>query len=166
MVKYNPDKIFNDNKLPNSDSITVNRNPNSDNEVSNKNYIDDELDKNTIVRFNQTLENYLKVSVGNEVSNPTKNGKIQLTDTTEIVYPNIGSDKLQQWIVKSVDRNGSRKIWNFIKSRIKNSPTRNTGAIFLPLIGIKSMYIATSSVNYGAKKFVVGNEQILYKIQI
>ena len=33
----------------------------------NKKYIDDELDKNTIVRFNQTLQNYLKVSVGNDM---------------------------------------------------------------------------------------------------
>ena len=34
---------------------------------SQKKYVDDELDKNTIVRFNQTLQNYLKVSVGNAV---------------------------------------------------------------------------------------------------
>ena len=37
-----------------------------------KKYIFDELDKNTIVRFNQTLENYLKVSVGNDIYNLTK----------------------------------------------------------------------------------------------
>ena len=53
-------------KLTNLDSITINRNPTSDNEVSNKKHIDNELDKNTIVRFNQTLENYLKVSVGKD----------------------------------------------------------------------------------------------------
>ena len=48
--------------IKNLDSITVNRNPSLDNELSNKKYIDDELDKNTIL--NQTLSNYLKVSVG------------------------------------------------------------------------------------------------------
>ena len=68
MVKNNQDNDFNDNKLTKIDSITVNRNPSSDDEISNKKYIDDEIDKNTIVKFNQTLENYLstKVSVGNE----------------------------------------------------------------------------------------------------
>ena len=56
-MKNNQDKDFNDKKITNIDSIAVNRNPSSDNEVSNKKYIDDQLDKNTIVRFNQTLEN-------------------------------------------------------------------------------------------------------------
>ena len=45
MVKNNQDNDFNDNKLTNIDSITVNRNPTSDNEVANKKYIDNELDK-------------------------------------------------------------------------------------------------------------------------
>ena len=61
LVKNNQDNDLNDNKLTNIDSITVNQNPTSDNELSNKKYIDDELDKNTIIRFNQTLENYMKV---------------------------------------------------------------------------------------------------------
>ena len=60
----------------------MNRNPTSDNEVSNKNYIDDKLDKNTIVRFNQTLKNCLKISVGIDTYNLNKNDKIQITDTT------------------------------------------------------------------------------------
>ena len=50
-VKNNQDNDLNDNKLLNIDSKTVNRNPNLDNE----------LDKNTVLRFNQTLETYLKV---------------------------------------------------------------------------------------------------------
>ena len=41
------------------------------NEPSNKVYIDDELDKNAILRFNQSLDNHLKVSVGNDVYNLT-----------------------------------------------------------------------------------------------
>ena len=60
---------FDKNKLTNLDSVTVNKNPNSDNEFSNKKYIDDELDKNTFLRFNQTLQNYLEVSVGNDTYN-------------------------------------------------------------------------------------------------
>ena len=88
LVKNNQDKDLNDNKLVNLDSVTVNRNPTSDNELSNKKYNDDELDKNTILRFNQTLQNYLKVSVGNDRYNLTKYDKIQLTDIPEIRYPN------------------------------------------------------------------------------
>ena len=66
------DNDHNDEKLTNLDSITVKRNPSSDTKKSNKRYVDDELDKNTIFRFNQTLSNYLTVSVGNDTYNPTK----------------------------------------------------------------------------------------------
>ena len=52
--------------------MTVNRDPSSDSQLSMKKYIDDQLDKNTIVNFNQTLENYLKVSVGSGTYNLTK----------------------------------------------------------------------------------------------
>ena len=55
-------KEFDNNKLTSLDSVTVNGNPRSDKELSIKIYIADELDKNTILRFNQTSENYLKVS--------------------------------------------------------------------------------------------------------
>ena len=66
LVKINQHNNLNDKKLTNVDSITVNRNPTSDNEPANKKYIDVELNNNTIVRFNQSLQNYLKVSVGND----------------------------------------------------------------------------------------------------
>ena len=72
LVRNNQDNDFNDKKIIKLDSITVNRNPSLDNELSTKKYIDDELDKNTILRFNQTLEKYLKVSVGNDTYNLTK----------------------------------------------------------------------------------------------
>ena len=83
LVKNNQDNDLNDNELTNIDSMTINRNPTSDNEVANKKYIDDDIDKNTILRFNQTLQNYLKVSVGNDIYNLTKYSKIQITDTTK-----------------------------------------------------------------------------------
>ena len=62
--------------------MTVKRDPSSDSELSTKKYIDGQLDKSTIVRFNQTLEKYLKVSVVNNTYNLTKHNKILLTDTT------------------------------------------------------------------------------------
>ena len=54
LVKNNQDNDLKDKKLTKVDSITVNRNPTSDNEISNKKYIDEDLDKNTIVRFDQS----------------------------------------------------------------------------------------------------------------
>ena len=56
LVKNNQDNDFDDKKLTNINSITINNNPTNDNHVSNKKYIDDELDKNTILRFNQILQ--------------------------------------------------------------------------------------------------------------
>ena len=96
--------VFNDqdnevdnNNLTNLDSVTVSRDPSLDNEISTKKYIDNELDKNTTVRFCQTLQNYLKVSVGSDTYNFTKFDKIQITDTTwlniqiqEVIFYRIG----------------------------------------------------------------------------
>ena len=45
LVKNNQDNNFNDNKLTNVNSITINNNTTDDNHVSNKKYIDDELHK-------------------------------------------------------------------------------------------------------------------------
>ena len=72
MLKNNQDNDLNDNKLTNLKSITINRNPSFDNELANKKYVDGELGKNTTVRFEQTLQNYLKISVGNDNYNLTK----------------------------------------------------------------------------------------------
>ena len=102
------DNEFDKDKLTNLDSITVNKNPNLDNELANKKYIEDELDKNTVLRFNQTLENYLKVSVGNDTYNLTKYDKIQITDTKIINYPNTGGYLLQNWIIKCNDKNNGK----------------------------------------------------------
>ena len=159
LVKNNQDNDFKDNKLTNLDSITVNRNPTSDNELSNKKYIDDELDKNTIVRFNKTLQNYLKVSVGNDTYNFTKYDKIQITDTTEMRYPNIGSDLLQKWNIKCNNKNNQSRITDFIKSTKTKSPTGYSGATSLPPIGNSFMYIETSSNNHGHERVLVSWER-------
>ena len=154
LVKNNQDIDLNDNKLTNSDSITVNRKPSSDKELANKKYIDDDLDKNTTVRFNQTLENYLKVSVGNNTYNLTKYDKIQITDTTEMRYPNIGSDLLQKRNIKCNNKNIQSRITDFIKSTKTNSSTGHSGATGLPPIGNSFMYKETSSINHVDDVFV------------
>ena len=154
LVKNNQDNNFNDNKLTNINSITINNNPTDDNHVSNKKYIDDELDKNTLVRFNQTLETYLKVSVGNDIYNLTKCNKIQLTDITVIKVGNSGGYLLPYWKIVCNDKNNSGKITNFIRATKTNSPTGDSGATSLAPIGSAFMYIKTSSGNNGNNVFV------------
>ena len=157
--KNNQDNDFNDNKFTNINSITINNNPTDDNHVSNKKYIDDELNKNTILRFNQTLENYLKVSVGNDTYNLTKYDRLQITDTTEIKYPNTGGYLLQNWNIKCNDKNNNGKIQNFIKSTKTNSPTGSSGATSLSPIGNAFMYIETSGNNSGNENVFVSWER-------
>ena len=154
LVKNNQDNDLNDNKLTNFDSVSVNRNPSSDNASANKKYIDDSIGEVTLLRFNQTLQNYLKVSVGNDTYNLTKYDKIQITDTTEMRYPNIGSGLLQKWNIKCNNKNNQSRINDFIKSTITNSPTGYSGATSLPPIGESFMYIETSSNNHGNNVFV------------
>ena len=153
IVKNNQDNDFNDNKLTNIDSITVNRNPSSDNEVANKKYFNDELDKNTIVRFNATLQNYLKTSVGNDTYNLTIHNKLQITDTTIIQFPNVVEFFLQSWFIRCNDIKNNGKIQNFIRSTETNSLTSKAGATTLPPIGNSFMYIEASSGNHGKNVF-------------
>ena len=153
------DNEFDNNKLTNLDSVTVNRNPNLDNELANKKYIDDELDKNTVLRFNQTLQNYFKVSVGNDTYILTKYDKVQNTDTTEMRYPNIGSDLLQKGNINCNNKNNVSKVGDFIKSTKTNSPTGHSGATRLPPIVNSFMYVETSSNNHGHERVFVSWER-------
>ena len=150
LFRNNQDNDLNDKKITNLDSITVNRNPSLDNELANKKYIDDSIAENTLLRFNQTLTNYLKVSVGNDTYNLTKYDKIQLTDITVMKAGNGGGYLLQNWNIRCNDKNNNGKILNFIKSTKTNSPTGGSGATSLPPIGTAFMYIETSGGNYGS----------------
>ena len=67
------------------------------------------------VRFNQWLEHYLKQSFGKETYNLTEDDKIQVTETTEIKFPNIGSVLIQKWNIKCNNKNMDSKVGNFIK---------------------------------------------------
>ena len=154
IVKNDQDNDLNDKKLTNLDSITVNRNLCLENELANKKHIDDELDKNTIVRFNQTLETYLKVSVGNDTYNLTKYNNIQLTDITTIKTGNGVGYLLPSWRIFCNDKNNNGKITNFIRATKTNSPTGDSGATSLPPIGSAFLYIETSSNNHGSNVFV------------
>ena len=154
LVKNNQDNDFNNNKITNINSITINRNPISDNEVSNKKYVDDSIGGGTLLRFNQTLQNFLKVSVGNDTCNLTTYDKINLSDTTVMKAGNTGASLLQNWNINCNDKNNNGKISNFIKSTKTKSPTGDSGATALPPIGTAFKYIETSGGNYGNNVFV------------
>ena len=126
----------------------------SDNELAKKNFFDDSIGEGNVLRFNQTLQNYLKVSVGNDTYNITKYDKVQITDTIETKYPNTGGYLLQNWVIKCNDKNNNGKTQNFIKSTKTNSPTGYSGATTLPPIGNSFMYIETSSNNHGNNVFI------------
>ena len=103
IVENNQDNDLIDNKLTNINSIRINNNPTDDNHVSNEKCIDNELDKNTIVRFNQT-QNCLRVSVESDIYNLTKYNKIQLTDTTVMKAGNTGGYLLPYWKIICNDK--------------------------------------------------------------
>ena len=64
--------------------------------------LDDESNKNTVLRFNQTLQNYLKVSFGKDTYNPTSCGEIQIIDVTEVRYSIKGDSVLPKWRIKNL----------------------------------------------------------------
>ena len=103
--------------------------------------------------MNQTLEKYLRVSVGDDTYNLTKYDKIQTTDITNLKAPNSGGYLLQNCNILCNDKNGNGKISNFIKSTKTISPTGDSGAASLTTIGDKFMWIKTSSNNNSDKVF-------------
>ena len=92
--------------------------------------------------------------------------KIEITDTTIIKHPNSGRYLLQQWNKKWNYKKNYSKIQNFIKSTKTDSPTSDSGATTIRLIGNCFMYIETSSGNMLKGYSLVSNEQILYKLVI
>ena len=159
LVKNNQDNDLNDKKITSINSITFIKNPTDDNHVSNKKCIDDELNKNTVIRFNQTLENYLKVSVGNDTFNLTKYNKLSITDISEIKFPNSGTQLLQKWNIYCNNKVNQSRINDFIESTRSNSPTSSSGATSLPPLGNAYMYIETSRNNAGNDNIFVSWER-------
>ena len=132
----------------------VNRNPTLDNDLPNKNYFDDSVEDGTILRFNQTLENYLKITVGNDTYNLTIYNKIQFTDTTIIKMGNYGGDSLPSWRMFCNDINNNGKTTVFFGPQKTSSPTGDSWAASSPPIGSAFMYIKTSGGNHGNIIFI------------
>ena len=160
LVKNNQDNNLNDKKLTNLDSVKINRNPTLDNEVANKKYFDDSIGGNkNVLEFDQSEDNYLKVSVGNDTYNLSKYNKIQLTEVTVIRVGNIGADALPNWNVVCNNKSNNGKISIFIQTTRTNSPTSDSGATSLPPIGTGFMYIETSGNNSGSDNISVSWER-------
>ena len=70
--------------------------------MANKKYVNESLSSGKILGRNQTLQNYLKVSVGNDFSNLTKCDRIQSTDTKFTKYPITSGGFLRNWFEKKV----------------------------------------------------------------
>ena len=148
MVKNNQDNILNNNTLTNINSITINNTPTDDNHVSNKKHVDDELDKNTIVRINDdSIDRYLQVRIINTAYNLQIYNKTQTKDTTKLIFSNTGNDLVQNWKIICNNRLGEGRPSDFIKSTKSSSPTGVSGSTSIPLIGNCFMYIETSGNN-------------------
>ena len=128
-------------------STTINQNPTSDHEVANKKYVDNTIGENNILRFKETLQYFLQVTVGNTTYNLTKYKK-QITDTTENKSPNTGTEALQKWNIYCNIKLTQSRITDFIRQTKTNSPTGHSGATKLPPIGNSFMFIETSSNNH------------------
>ena len=108
-----------------------------------------------MLRFNQTLENYLKVSDGKDTYNFTKfKKKKQIIDTTETKFPKIGSDLLQKRNIKCNNKTNDSKAGNFVKSTKTNSQVGYSGAESIPSVGNSFMFIETMSKNHGNNFFI------------
>ena len=166
MVFDDQDNELNINSLTNLLSITVNRYPTMDNEISNGKYVDDNLDKSSTLRFYQSQQRNLRISVGNSVYKLTKNDRIKIIDVTNIKYRNQGGYLPQDWKIRCNDIVHRGKICNSIKSSKSYTPTESTGALNLPAIGNSFTYIGKSSNNSGSTFTAALKEQTLFKLLI
>ena len=149
LVKNNQDNDFNDNKLININSITINNNPTDDNHVTNKKYIDEELNKDTIVRLNDNSnDRYLQVHINTTAYNLQIYNKTQIIDTTKLIFSNSGTDLLQNWKIICNNRLGEGTPSDFLKSTKTSSPTGDSGATSLAPIGSCFMFVETSANNH------------------
>ena len=92
----------------------------------------------------------MQVQVNNIPYNLQIYNKTQIIDTTKTIFPNIGHDLLQNWLIIVNNRHGEGRPSDFIKSTKSNSPTGESGATSLPPIGTCFMYVECSGNNYNS----------------
>ena len=163
LVESNQNKNFNEKKVVNLDSISVNIALFSDNEVTNKKFIDDSLGGVNILRFRPTLQNYPKVSLGNDTYNLTEYDKIQTPKTTIIKTSNSGGYLLRQWNIKSNDKFNNGKIQNFLNQQKQTVQQETMVQLLYPqsviILCIKRRHLKIMVIMF----LSASNEQMLYK---
>ena len=96
------------------------------NELASKEYVDDIVGEDTVPGFNRTLENYLKVSVGNAISSLTKISEIQITEPTIIKTGNTALSVLPCWRSVCYDKKNNGKVSNFIETKKNKQPNKRS----------------------------------------
>ena len=93
-------------------------------EKSQKN-VDDEF-KKFILRFDQTFQYYLKITVGNIEYNPTKHDRKKIIDTAINKTDDAGPFFLSLWRIECNDEINPVKTTKFLGATKTYSPTGNT----------------------------------------
>ena len=114
LANDNQDKSFSDYKLTHLNSITYKMFRSSDYELASRKFIDDAINEIIILRFNQTLQVFLKVRVRNYFNNLPKIDRKQITDISLFKYPNKGGWLLLENLIKCNDKNNIGKMTNFL----------------------------------------------------
>ena len=131
----------------NRDRISKNRGHNLDKELTTKKYVVDSMGKITVLKFNQTLEHYIEIYVGNFDYNLTEKLNVQYIDTTVFKVPNQRFELQESWNKRCDDRTNNGKVSILIKSKI-SSPRGKLEATFLRP-GLAIWYVETSGADYG-----------------
>ena len=105
------------------------------------------MGKITVLKFNQTLEHYIEISVDNDVNNLTEKLKVHFTNTTVFKVPNQRFELQQSWNNRCDDRNNNGKVAILIKTKI-SSPTGKLEATLLRP-GLAFWYAESGGADYG-----------------
>ena len=106
----------------------------------NKNYVNDTIRDGTLVRFNATLENNLKIALADSDFNLKKHNTEKNIDTSFKINPNSGGFLLQQWNKSCNDEENKRKLTNLIRSTRRTSPSPDSKASSLSPFGDRYMF--------------------------
>ena len=135
--------------------LRVNYDPQVDGHVVTLRYFNNILDEATLLRLNDdSNDRFLQTRVGNTAYNLQMYIKTQIVDITRRKTLNSGGYALQNWLINCNDRNRAGQVQNFNKCTKSSSPIPDSGAIVIPPIGDKFLYIETScNNNFGLNAF-------------
>ena len=107
------------------------------------------MNKTCFFRADQTLQNYLKISVGKDDCNHTKYETEQIEDTTFFRTSNAGALFLPRWKLECNGKKIGGRASKLMKATKTISPTVKTRATHIPQRGDSFIYVDTSGHNCG-----------------